>query len=241
MNRKIYKTIIILISGIFLIILVLKIVLPNKNNYDPSYGWGSDIYTGFLNPKLGAWSDIVFVDQGGKKSLQRSIFLGKKTIEGVLTYGIEIDSNVSDNTNSILQIWLDKKSDKAVKIVSKSKKNNEVVCINESFMKLLVPSFESFLPAAFTPARYSSVNQYTYGTFTTETQKTIQVAKFIDENKIEMWISSEVPFGIVKAVNTENNKIVAYLRDFGLSGAKPKISETEIVNCKKQDLFNLPK
>jgi len=239
MNKKIYKTLIILIGGILLTILILKVVLPDKK-YDPSYGWGSNIYTGFLNPKLGAWSDIVFVDQGGKKSLQRSIFLGKKTIEGVLTYGIEIDSNVSDNTNAILQIWLDKKSDKAVKIVSKSKKNNEVVCVNEFFMRLLVPSFESFLPAAFTPARYSSINQYTYGTFTTETQKTIQVAKFVDENKTEIWVSSEVPFGIIKAVNTENNKVVAYLRDFGLAGAKPKISETEMINCTKKGLFNLP-
>jgi hypothetical protein len=240
MNKKIYKTIIILISGIFLIILVLKVVLPDKNNYDPSYGWGSDIYTGFLNPKLGAWSDIVFIDQGGKKSLQRSIFLGEKTIEGVLTYGIEIDSNVSDNTNAILQIWLDKKSDKAIKIVSKLKGKNEVVCVDESLMKLLVPSFESFLPAAFTPVKYSSINQYTYGTFTTETGKTIQIAKFVDENKTEIWISSEVPFGIIKAVNTENNKVVAYLRDFGLTGAKPKISETEMINCTKKGLFNLP-
>jgi hypothetical protein len=240
MNKKIYKTIIILISGIFMIILVLKVVLPDKNNYDPSYGWGSDIYTGFLNPKLGAWSDIVFIDQGGKKSLQRSIFLGEKTIEGVLTYGIEIDSNVSDNTNAILQIWLDKKSDKAIKIVSKLKGKNEVVCVDESLMKLLVPSFESFLPAAFTPVKYSSINQYTYGTFTTETGKTIQIAKFVDENKTEIWISSEVPFGIIKAVNTENNKVVAYLRDFGLTGAKPKISETEMINCTKKGLFNLP-
>jgi len=241
MNRKIYKTIIILISGIFLIILVLIVILPNRRNYNPSYGWGSDIYTGFLNPKPGAWSEIMFIDQGGKGSLQRSVYLGEKTIEGVLTYGIEIDSNVSGNTNDILQIWLDKKSDKAVKIVSKSKKNNEVVCVNESFMKLLVPSFESFLPAAFTPARYSSMNQYTYGTFTTETGKTIQIAKFVDENKTEIWVSSEVPFGIIKAVNTENNKVVAYLRDFGLTGAKSKISETEMTNCKKKDLFNLPK
>jgi len=241
MNKKIYKILIILIGGVFLIILVLKVILPGKNNYDLSYGWGSDIYTGFLRPKQGAWSEIMFIDQGGKESLQRSVYLGEKVIDGVLTYGIEIDSNVSDNTKAILQVWLDKKSDKAVKIVSKLKGKNEVVCVEESFMKLLVPSFESFLPAAFTPVKYSSINQYTYGTFTTETQKTIQVAKFIDENKTEIWISSEVPFGIIKAVNTENNKVVAYLRDFGLTGAKPKISETEMINCTKKGLFNLPK
>jgi hypothetical protein len=238
MNKKIYKILIILIGGVFLIALVLKVVLPDKNNYDP---WKSDIYTGFLKLKQGAWSEIMFIDQGGKESLQRSVYLGEKVIDGVLTYGIEIDSNVSDNTKAILQVWLDKKSDKAVKIVSKLKGKNEVVCVDESLMKLLVPSFESFLPAAFTPVKYSSINQYTYGTFTTETQKTIQVAKFIDENKTEIWISSEVPFGIIKAVNTENNKVVAYLRDFGLTGAKPKISEVEMINCTKKGLFNLPK
>jgi len=238
MNKKTYRNLIILASGVFLIILVLIVILPNRKNYDP---WGSDIYTGFLKLKQGAWSEIVFIDKGGKESLQRSVYLGEKTIEGVLTYGIEIDSNVSDNTNAILQIWLDKKSDKAIKIVSKLKGKNEVVCVDESLMKLLVPSFESFLPAVFTPVRYSSINQYTYGTFTTETGKTIQIAKFIDENKTEIWISSEVPFGIVKAVDTENNKLVANLRDFGLTGAKPKISETEMANCTKKGLFNLPK
>jgi len=241
MNKKIYKNLIILFSVAFLIILVFLVILPNRNRHDLSFGWGSDIYTGFLKPKQGAWSEIVFIDQEGKKSLQRSVYLGEKVIGEVLAYGIEIDSNVSNNTNSILQIWLDKKLDKAVKIVSKSKIKNEVVCVDESFMKLLVPSFEAFLPAAFTPVRYSSINQYTYGTFTTETEKTIQVAKFVDENNMEIWLSSEVPFGIIKAVNTENNKVVAYLRDFDLAGAKPKISETEMINCTKKGLFNLPK
>ncbi|MFA5392593.1 MAG: hypothetical protein WC306_02880 [Candidatus Paceibacterota bacterium] len=241
MNKKIYKILIILIGGVFLIILVFKVFLPNQNNNDLSYGWGSDIYTGFLNPKQGAWSDIVFIDQGGKENLQRTIFLGEKVIDGVVTYGIEIDSNVSDNTKDILQIWLDKKLDKIVKIVSKLKGKNEVVCVDESLMKLLLPSFETFLPAAFTPRKYGSTNQYAYGTFITETQKTIQIAKFIDENKTEIWISSQVPFGIIKVIDTKSNKIIAYLRDFGLSGAKPKISETEMINCTKKGLFNLPK
>jgi len=240
MDKKIYKSLIILFSIVLLIILVIIIIQRNKVNITPFSEWGSDVYTGFLRPEQGAWSEVVFVDQEGKKSLQRSVYLGEKVIDNVLAYGIEIDSNVSDNTNSILQVWLDKKLGKAVKIVSKSKIENEVVCVDKSFMKLLVPSFEAFLPAAFTPVRYSSINQYTYGTFTTETGKTIQVAKFIDENNMEIWVSSEVPFGIIKVVNTENNNTVAYLRDFNLAEAKPKISETEMINCIKKNLFNLP-
>ncbi len=241
MNKKIYKNPIVLFGAALLIILLLVVILPNRNKHDLSFGWESDIYTGFLKLEQGAWSEVVFIDQEGKKSLQRAVYLGEKIIGDVLVYGIEIDSNVSDNTNSILQVWLDKRLDKSMKIVSKSKMNNEVVCVEESFMRMIVPSFEAFLPAVFTPLRYSSINQYTYGIFTTETQKTIQVAKFIDENKTEMWVSSEVPFGIIKAVNTENNKVIAYLRDFALSGAKPKISEAEMINCIKKDLFNLPK
>lgn len=106
-------------------------------------------------------------------------------------------------------------------------------------MEILIPSFSSLLPAIKTPEKYSLNNEYTYGTFTTNTGKTIQIAKLMDENDIEIWISSEVPFGIVKIVNNTTGEITAYLQDFGLTGGKAKISETEMLNCKKINFPNL--
>jgi len=76
-------------------------------------------------------------------------------------------------------------------------------------------------------------------------EKTIQIAKFTDENNIEIWLSSEVPFGIVKIIDwssgIETGEIIAWLQDFGLAGGGLKISESEMLNCKKMNFPNLAK
>ena len=122
--------------------------------------------------------------------------------------------------------------------MSKLKGKNEVVCIDESLIKILIPSFNSLLPAVKTPVKYDSSNEYIYDTFTTKSGKKIPAAKFVDENNVEIWISSEVPFGIVKMTDNTTGKIASYLNDYGFTGDEPKISEFEMMNCEKIDLFN---
>lgn len=238
MNPK-YKKLIIILAVILLIALVFIIILSNrKEKIDLTYGgWESSIYTGFLKPQKGAWSELIVIDEKGDKSLQRSIYLGESTIEGVRAYGVETDPNVFDSKGSVLQVWYEYSTDEIIKIASRAKRE-EVICINVPLMKTLFPTLEGYLPTIVTPGKYSSINEYTYGTFTTETNKTVQVAKFIDEYETEIWLSSEVPFGVIKGVFMPTNQTVVYLRDFGLFGATPIISEAQIANCVPQRLFD---
>lgn len=234
MNKKTYKNLIILSIGLALV-LILMIVLFARNRGN------QNIYTGFLKPKEGAWSEIM----NGAEDIQRLAYLGEKIVDNTPAYGVEIESIISGNKTTITQVWRDKTSNEVVKIVSKLEGENEAICIGHSLMNILIPSFDSSLPSIITPEKYNPNNKYTYSTFTTNTGKTVQAAKFVDENNMEIWISSEVPFGIVKVLDFNNKagngEIIAYLKNFGLSGAKPKISELEMLNCKKMNFPNLAK
>jgi len=179
----------------------------------------------------------------GSEDLQRLVYLGEKNVYNIPAYGVEIESIVSGNKGAITQIWRDKESNEIVEIVSKLKGEDEVICIDDSLMRIFMPSLDLSLPAIKTPVEYSLKNKYTYDTFTTKTGKTIQVAKFIDENNMEIWLSSEVPFGFVKILDWSGKagtaEIMAWLQDFGPSGAGAKISEAEMLNCKKINFPNL--
>lgn len=227
MDKKIYKNLII----IGLAIIAIAAVLFIRSRSDEG------AYTGFLKPEKGAWSELM----NGAEDLQRLVYLGEKNIHNIPAYGVEIESIVSGNKSAITQVWRDKESNEIVEIVSKLKGEDEVICIDDSLMRIFMPSFDLSLPAIKTPVEYSLNNKYAYDTFTTKTGKTIQVAKFIDENNMEIWLSSEVPFGIVKIIdrNSESGEIMAWLQDFGLSGAGAKISEAEMLNCKKINFPNL--
>jgi len=234
MDKKTYKNLIII--GLAIIAIMAVLFIRSRINIPTEDG----AYTGFLKPKQGAWSEMVFINEDNVENLQRSVYLGEKIVDNIPTYGVEMELIVSDNKSAITQVWLDNKSNKTVKIVSKLKGKDEVVCVDDILIKILIPSFDSFLPAVKTPVKYGSINEYTYSTFTTKTGKTVQIAKFIDGNDMERWISSEVPFGIVKVVDNKTGKTISCLRDFGLAGAKARISEAEMINCKKIDLLTLP-
>ena len=238
MNPK-YKKLIIILAVVLLAVLVVVMILNRQKKVDLTYGgWESDVYTGFLKPQKGAWSELMIIDDEGNQSLQRSIYLGESTIEGVRAYGVETDPNVLDSDGSVLQVWYEYSTDEIFKIASKAKKEKEVTCINVSLMKTLFPTLDMYLPTIVTPDKYSSINDYTYGSFTTETNKTVKIAKFIDDYETEIWLSSEVPFGVIKGVFLPTNLTVVYLRDFDLFGAAPIISEAQINNCVTQRVFD---
>jgi len=228
MNKKTYKNLIILSIGLALVLMIVLFTRDKSNQ---------NIYTGFLKPAEGAWSEIM----NGAEDLQRLVYLGEKNIHNISAYGVEIESIVSGNKSAVTQVWRDKESNEIVEIVSKLKGENDVICIDDSLMRIFIPSLDLSLPAIKTPIEYSSNNKYTYDTFTTKTGKTIQIARFIDENNMDIWLSSEVPFGIVKIIdrNSESGEIMAWLQDFDLSGAEAKISEAEMLNCKKINFPNL--
>ncbi|HIQ50351.1 MAG TPA: hypothetical protein EYH54_00090 [Nautiliaceae bacterium] len=64
-------------------------------------------------------------------------------------------------------------------------------------------------------------------TFTTETGKVVKGIKFKTPKGEEIWLSSEVPFGIVKYII---GNYTVELRDFG-EGEKIKISIEEVKNA----------
>ncbi len=236
MNPK-YKKIIIILASALLIGLLLFVFFFSKRD-KIKLGWDSDIYTGFLLPEKGAWSELIVYDEEGNESLQRSIYLGESSLEGVRIYGVETDPNVYNSSGSVLQVWYDYTNDEIVKMASKEKQGQDIICVNVPLMETLFPTLTAYLPTVVTPDKYSSINRYTYDTYTTETGKTIQTAKFVDDYETEIWLSTEIPFGIVKGVYLPNNLIVAYLRDFGLFGATPLISETQAINCQPIKLLS---
>jgi hypothetical protein len=75
-----------------------------------------------------------------------------------------------------------------------------------------------------------------YGTYTTPTGKTLAVAIYTTAQG-ESWVSSEVPFGIVKMIS--GGKTVMELQDYGTIGAKSLITDSEVENC--QDLSAMMK
>lgn len=230
MDKKTYKNLIILSIGLALVLILIIVLFARDRS-------NKNIYSGFLKPEKGAWSELM----NGAEKVHKIVYLGEQNIHNVLAYGVEIESIVSANESAITQVWRDKESDEIVEIVTKLKGKNEVICVDSSLMEIFIPSFSSTLPAIETPEKYSLNNKYTYDTFTTKLGKTIQIAKFIDENDMEIWISSEVPFGIVKIANHTTGEIIAYLQDFDLSGGQQEISKSEMLNCKKMNFPNLPK
>lgn len=226
MNKKIYKNLIII--GLAIIAIILILLIRNRIK----------TYNGFLTPIEGAWSEVI----NGAEDLQRSVYLGERIVNNILAYGVEMELIVSKDKNVVTQVWRDKKSDEIVEIVTKLKGENEILCIDDSLIRALIPTFDSSLPVIKTPEEYGLDNKYTYDTFTTKTGKTVKVAKFIDENNMEIWLSSEVPFGIVKIIDwssgTETGEIMAWLQDFDLIEGEQKISETEMANCQRINFPN---
>ena len=89
------------------------------------------------------------------------------------------------------------------------------------------PQYEP--PETETPSEYSPDLATSYGTYRVPGNgQTVDVAKFTSEG-VETWVSSEVPFGMVKVIDsgTETMSLV----NFGLSGAARDISKAEMENC----------
>lgn len=234
MNPK-YKKIIIILAVVLVIILLFTLFLNKKKK--TSFEWGSDIYTGFLKPQRGAWSELIVRDENNNEALQRSIYLGENFINEKRLYGIETDKDVYDVKGPALQVWYDYQTDEIFKMASMKKQEEKIDCTNALLLEIMIPDLQNYLPTVVTPIKYGSQNKYTYDTYTTKTGKTIQVAKFVDSFNTEIWLSGEVPFGLVKAVALSNNQTVIELYDFDLSGAMSIMPENQVINCNPPKLF----
>ena len=199
------KTIMIVIA------LVLAVTLLPACHGTPSG------YTGFMQAAEGQWAENV-LSPDGEESHRKMECIGQDTVDGKACTGFEM--TISEQEETIMQIWTETATGQVIKYVVKM--GDQVICMN------VPPSFD--LPETETPDDYEpNVPDISYGTYTTPTEKTVNVAKFAIGGG-ETWVSSQVPFGMVQVVDA-SEETTMYLYDFGLTGAQRDISKTEMENC----------
>ena len=194
-------------------------------------------YMGFKTPDAGEWVVVVYHNPDGSDMEQKMIYLGETRMKGKTAEGIEMQMKLPQNNGiNATQVWIGKKDRDTLKYVMSM--NGQLMCVTDQSsgmvpeMQESPPSTET--PEAYDPAKHPVLKSETY---TTPTGKKVHAAVY-KEGSREVWVSSEIPFGIVKVV--DNGKTVAYLKDFG-KGAKPAIPVEEAKACQPMDFGNMLK
>jgi hypothetical protein len=172
-------------------------------------------YTGFMAAAAGQWADYVT----GEGFHEKMEYIGEDTVDGESCVGFEMTRGEPE---AIMQMWTSVATGQLVKYVVKAE--GEVMCWDPGYLP-----FEP--PASDTPDEYSpDLSDITYGTYTVPGNgETIGVAIFASTPGSEVWVSSEVSFGMVNT--TASGITTMYLYDFGTSGAVRDISAAEMENC----------
>ncbi len=183
----------------------------------------TELYTGFMEVSDGQWVEYV-MESGDVETRQKMKNIGTDTVNGVKSTGFEMEID-SEGQISIMQVWVDSSTQEPVKYAMKTQ--DMVMCMDIGSIEEEPPALggEEGTPDDYLPDMPNIV----YGTYTTPTGKTVNVAEFIS-GEGEYWVSSGVPFGMVK-MNDMNGETMMYLYDYGLSGAERSISKSEIENC----------
>ncbi|BCD59885.1 MULTISPECIES: hypothetical protein [unclassified Nitratiruptor] len=189
-------------------------------------------YTGFLKMKKGAWAKYEIVSDG--TSMQMTIkYLGTIKYKGKRVNIIENEAT-SPQGRFVTQYWSDKENDSSLqKMITKTPQG--IICMEEEMIGMSgeKPNYYTKTPKKYSPQKPN----IKLSTYTLPSGKKISVAIFKDE-KSEVWVSSQVPFGIVLV--KENGKTTMKLIDFGLSGANPAIPLDEAKSCSPMALPFFP-
>ncbi len=179
-------------------------------------------YTGFMEAEPGQWVEYDISTSSGSIR-QRMEYIGTDSIDGVSANVFEMKSGNGLDSMGSFQVWVDSSTQKIVKYAGKFQ--DKVLCLD-------VKSFSADVPSPGgdkTPAGYGPTAASSYG-YTTPTGKTVPIVKHITED-VEVWVSSEMPFGIVKTVDLKTGKDIMSVYDYGLSGAKRTITKQELQSC----------
>jgi hypothetical protein len=170
-------------------------------------------YAGFMEWKAGMWSETV------SKQGSQTVTMRTELIENSPTLAKFQMSTETGGQESVMQVWMNPSTQKASKYVMKT--GDQVLCMNIKDVQ-----------GSTVPTKGDSYNAdmpgWAPGTYTTPSGKTLVVAKF-SQAAGEYWVSSQVPFGMVKVV--QGGKTVLSLNDYGTIGAQSKISDEEIAGC----------
>ena len=180
-------------------------------------------YLGFPEMKGGEWAEHISSELGGAGRI-RFEYIGTDTIDGreCLVTEFEVESLGQKTIN---QVWIDKEKQEIALYVVK---------VAGMVLKMDI----SGLPASSTdvaegasgetPHGYEPGTQTSVETYMTPTGKMVKAAVF-KAGSNEEWVSSDVPFGVVKMVHDGNPVMELY--DFSFSGAERDISKEEAENA----------
>ncbi len=248
-SKQVLRTKLLLLTSIFLLTTLMLLTgcenQPSAKNLqasssgssaqDSAYGSGTGSgtagsgshsitkgkYTGFMDWKPGMWAETV-TNSGGQKMTTRMEIIESDNDKIVFQYTVKAPG---ENVERVSQIWMDKSRRKPLKYVMDI--NGQTVCMDTGEIpEGSTPKDDDTYPPDFPSIKY--------GTYTTPTGKKVNAAIF-GMGGNEAWVSSEVPFGMVKLV--AGGQTLSYLKDFGMSGAKSHFTKSQIENCK--DLANI--
>jgi hypothetical protein len=169
-------------------------------------------YSGFLDLKAGMWSEIVSKDDGRKVTTRTEVLEHSPSATR-----FQVIQSVDDYV-SVMQFWIDNEKGRVTRYIIKE--DGEVLCTDAGLLPSgMVPSDGS---------RFAPKQGITLDTYTTPGGKKIDIARFTSSSG-EIWVSSEVPFGIVKMVS--DGETVSSLYDFGMIGAKSRLSDDDVDSC----------
>lgn len=194
----------------------------------PSDGGGAPgAYTGFMSPAEGQWVDYIIASEG-EKYHQKMEYIGQDTVDGKACVGFEMTMTVPQEGETIMQMWADAGNHQLVKYVMKVK--DQVICMDTGQSPYEPPETET--PGDYDP----SLPDISHGTYTVPgSGEMLDVAIFQSSPESEVWVSSQVPFGMVKVV--DSGTTVMYLYNFGTSGAERDISKAEMESCMQMPGF----
>ena len=183
----------------------------------------ASMYHGFMKIDPGAWAKYEIKSPDGKKSVMLLKYLGSITYKGKKVNIVESEITTA-GTKIVSQYWSAIDNDSAIKkLITMTPQG--IMCMEEQFFGAgQTPQYHLKTPKKYSPKKPN----IRFSTYTLPNGKKIPVAIFND-NGSEVWVSSQVPFGIVLV--KESKKVQMRLLDFGLSGAKAAIPIDQAKSC----------
>ncbi len=182
-------------------------------------------YSGFMHPKKGSWAKYEIIGDDGKRMISITKYLGTMKYQGKKVHIIESEM-VMGKERFVTQQWSAVDDESMIKKVITLTPQG-IMCMSEA---MFMSGNQQQTPHHLrTPKKYSpKLPHIRYATYTLPNGKKIPVAIFKEKNS-EVWVSSKVPFGIVKVIS--RGKVSLRLIDYGLSGAKAAIPIKEAKAC----------
>ena len=187
-------------------------------------------YTGFKRPHAGEWADYAL--KTDRQTIdQKALFIGDATIDGKKAYGIETRMHTPDGMAIATQSWTNYNDGSVAKFVMEQ--NGRLMCMK---MDMGMGNNSPFKPSLDTPEAFKPNDRIArYETYRLPSGQSVRAAVFKGGDNSEVWVSSDVPFGLVKVI--DNGREVMHLKAYGQHG-KPAISRRALA-CRPVDLSQM--